>query len=82
MKRIGDAMVIYTTWGTVDNNDWLNLMWGNGNYGVLFNLGMAEKDDKDRDFIIWFRNGCWYYMEMGLMFATQNSDDGTDADQP
>ena len=52
----GDAMVIWgenTTWGfgfngsdEDDNNDWLNLMWGNGNYGVLFNLGMdSEKDD-------------------------------------
>ena len=94
----GDAMVIWgenTTWGfgfngsdEDDNNDWLNLMWGNGNYGVLFNLGMdSEKDDnlgtETSSFGLEMGVGMnTSYGEWGVMFATQNSDDGTDADQP
>ena len=49
----GAATVIWgegTTWGfgfdganDTDNNDWLNLMWGNGTYGATFGLGSSSQ---------------------------------------
>ena len=95
-SETGKAMVIWgedTTWGfgfdgTDDGNDWLNLMWGNGTYGALFNLGMdSETDDAMETEISSFGLEMGFGMntshgEWGLSFASSSSDDGTDADQP
>ena len=88
----GTATVIWgdeTTWGfkfdganDSNNNDWLNLMWGNGTYGTTFSLGMGSTDNGD----VATSNmglGVGFGMnmnfgEIGVLFSNNTFDDGND----
>ena len=93
----GAATVIWgegTTWGfgfdgasDTDNNDWLNLMWGNGTYGATFSLGSSSQEVGENEPTSTFGLGVGFGMnmdfgEIGVNFSTGSSDDGTEADQP
>ena len=69
-----------------DDNDWVNLMWGNGTYGATFALGSSSESDGDNEtssFGLDLGFGMnMDFGELGLKFLTANTDDGSDADQP
>jgi hypothetical protein len=91
----GTATVIWgegTTWGfsfdgsdSDDDNDWLNLMWGNGTYGAIFSLGSSATDNGlsgDANVATsTFDMGVSFGMnqsfgELGVMFMTGSEDNG------
>lgn len=92
----GSATVVWgegTTWGfgfdganDNDNNDWLNLMWGNGTYGTTFALGTSTKKMGDSETSsMAFGVGFGMNMdfgELGVTFDMGNSDNGTCTDCP
>ncbi len=92
----GAATVIWgegTTWGfgfdganDSDNNDWLNLMWGNGTYGATFGLGSSSQKIGDAETSSFGLDAGFGmnmdFGEVGVNFSTGSSDDGTDGDQP
>jgi len=94
----GSATIIWgeeTTWGFGFNgssndalqNDWFNLMWGNGTYGALFNLGMSSSDNGLEDDLSstpsTMELGIGFGMDMdfgeiGVFFSNSTEDNGDD----
>jgi len=92
----GSAGIVWgegTTWGfnfsgagddlDAESNDWLNLMWGNGTYGLAFGLGMSssnsgadgEDDASTMNMDVGFGMNMGFG-EIGVSFANGSSDDG------
>jgi len=88
----GTATVIWgeddgCTWGFSfdganddDNNDWMNLMWGNGTYGATFALGSSSDkvgDVETSSFGVDVGLGMnMNFGELGVNFLTATTDDG------
>ncbi len=92
----GEAMIIWgedTTWGfyfdgtDADNNNWFNLIWGDGNYGLL--VGLSSASEQDEEIEGFETNTSSFGLEMGfgmnmnlgeigVLFVMANEDDGVD----